>query len=48
MTLVDAFLILLPPVAALVAARLINWGVEGYRRQRQEAREGSWVYQAHS
>lgn len=48
MTLVDAFLIVLPPVAALVAAFLLNFGMEGYRRQRQETRETGWVSQAHS
>jgi hypothetical protein len=48
MTLVDAFLILLPPVAAVAAALLLNFGANSYRRQRQEARESVWAYQAHS
>jgi hypothetical protein len=26
----------------------LNFGMEGYRRQRQETRETGWVSQAHS
>jgi len=48
MTLVDAFLILLPPVSALVAGLLLNLSMERYRRKRHEARETAWTYQVYS